>query len=808
MLILSPRLALALYLASAALVLWLTHRFVCRLSRGAMAFLLLLPFLFVGHALITSRVYAPVDKIYMDIPLSQVKEQYGIGAPHNPATADIFSQMIPWRQAVRESYARGEWPLWNPYILSGDILAAAAQPAPYSPFTLLALLLPAPLSFTFTAAITFLIAALGAFVLARELECREVAAAIAAAGFAFSSATALYVLWPLGLSWALLPLVLLGAHRVARQPSVRAWALLTTVFVLLLLAGHPETVLHVIVIGAVYGLVHMIRSTAVRSLGVAIAAGAVALLVCAIFLLPYLEAVPQTGEYAFRQTWSGAGFAQPLSKVLLVLAGDIFPALHLRRWVKPDLGGLHGESAAVGSIVLALAIYAVWRVRSRATFFFGGLALFSLLAHAGWGPLSRLLHSLPLFRITLNDRLSFAAACALALLAALGVEQLARGASRRGALITLALVLLFLSGGIYWIEHTFVIEPGPRDWGKYTTHAEIAGLAAALLLLLFVRDSRSRLSVVSDRLSVPSGATPQATDNRQLTTGTLLLGLVTLLLAQRVITAGGVHKSFPSEAAYPDMAIFAPMKNVREPFRMAGTNWALLPGTNALYGLEDVRGYEAMTFLPYAQTYELWCVHQPVFFNRIDDLSKPFLSMMNVRFAFAYADAAVPAGWSVVAREKDAVLLENANVLPRAFVPRSVTVGLQTEVALDQMATITDFRERAWITADVIPVDRQNGPGHATLRRIRGGYEVDAEMDGDGWVVVSSTAWKGWRAYVDGRRIRLQRANVAFLGIHLDQGKHQIRLVYLPESFVIGKWISFATLLGAVGFGIWRRRTV
>jgi hypothetical protein len=777
-------LALVLYVAAAALVLWLTHRFVCRLSRGAMAFLLLVPFLFVGQALITSRVYAPVDKIYIDIPLSQVKERYGIGAPHNPVTADVFSQMIPWRHAVREAYARGEWPLWNPYILSGDILAAAAQPAPYSPFTLLALLLPAPLSFTFTAAMTFLVAALGAFVLARELECREVAAAIAAAGFAFSSAGALYVLWPLGLSWALLPLVVLGAHRVVRDPSVRSWALLTIVFVLLLLAGHPESVLHVIVIGAVYGLVHLTRRNALRSLGVAIAAGAVALLVCAIFLLPYLEAVPQSSEYVFRQTWSGGGFAQPLPKVLLVLAGDVFPALHLRRWVVPDLGGLHGESAAVGSIVLALAIYAVWRTRSRSTWFFGGLALFSLLAHAGWGPLSRLLHSLPLFRITLNDRLCFAAACALAMLAALGVEHLARRGDRRAAVLTLGVVLLLLTAGTFWIERAFVIESGPRDWGRYTVHAELAGLAGAVVLLLFFTPRSAGLSPARSPL----------------------LALVGLLLVQRVVTEGGVHKSFPQEAAYPDMAIFAPMKSVREPFRMAGMNWALLPATNALYGFEDVRGYEAMTFLPYAQTYELWCVHQPIFFNRIDDLSKPFLSMMNVRFAFAYADTPVPAGWSVVAREKNAVLLENANVLPRAFVPQYVTVGLQTDVALDQMATMTDFREHAWITADVIPFDRANGPGRTTLRRIRGGYHIDAEMDGDGWVVVSSSAWKGWRAYVDGRRIRLQRANVAFLGIHLAKGRHQVRLVYLPESFVIGKWISFATLLGVGVFGIWWSR--
>lgn len=109
---------------TALLILWR-----CRISRGAAAFLFFLPFLFVGHALLTNRVYAPVDKIYIDIPLSEVKGEYGIGAPHNPATADIFSQMIPWRHAVRESVKRGEWPLWNPYILSGDILAWSSHSA-------------------------------------------------------------------------------------------------------------------------------------------------------------------------------------------------------------------------------------------------------------------------------------------------------------------------------------------------------------------------------------------------------------------------------------------------------------------------------------------------------------------------------------------------------------------------------------------------------------------------------------------------------------------------------------------------------
>lgn len=753
---------LLVYSVTAAALLALLHRRVLRISRAAAAFLFLLPFLFVGHALLTNRVYAPVDKIYLDVPLSELRQQYGIGWPYNPATADIVSQMIPWRHVVRESVLRGEWPLWNPYILSGDILAAAAQPAVYSPFTWLALLMPAPLSFTFTAAITFFVAAAATFAFSRDLGCREIAASIAAAGYTCSAASTLYVLWPLGLSWALFPLVLLGTRRIVREPSFRSWMLLLLAFVLVLVSGHPESVLHVVAIGAVYGVfewVGTIRSARMRwaPIALALTAGVAALLVCAIDLLPYLEALPQSAEYAMRQGWGGGVRAAKSSEVVLALGTDVFPALHLRKWVKPDIGGLAGETASVGSIVLALAVYAVWRVRSRLTWFWAITAVFMLAAHVRWLPVVTVLHKLPLFDISMNERLSFAAAWILALLAGLGVEEILRRNDRRAAAMTLAIVLALLAAGSYWIAESFVIERGPREWGRYTTAAELAGLAVAALAVAWPRASL----------------------------------LLAALLAQRVVTVGNVHRSFPRAAAYPPMQIFEPLRGVHEPFRVTGTNWALLPGTNALYGLEDVRGYEAMTFRPYTQTYRIWSQPQPIFFNRTDDLTRPFLSMLNVRFAFAKAAAPLPEGWKVIAREGETVLLENANVLPRAFVPRAVTVGLQSDVAIDEMSVLRDFRERAWITANVVPYERMNGPGRVTMRD----NVVHADMDGDGWVVVSNCAWKGWRVYVDGRRIRPQRANVAFLGIHLAQGRHEVRLVYLPESFVVGRAISAIALM-------------
>jgi len=60
--------------------------------------------------------------------------------------------------------------------------------------------------------------------------------------------------------------------------------------------------------------------------------------------------------------------------------------------------------------------------------------------------------------------------------------------------------------------------------------------------------------------------------------------------------------------------------------------------------------------------------------------------------------------------------------------------------------------------------------------------------------VISDCAWDGWRVYIDGRRVRTHFANEAFLGIFVPEGRHAIRVVYLPGEFVKGRRISFGTL--------------
>jgi hypothetical protein len=725
--------ALVLYTITAAALLFLAHRVIRPLSKPAAVILFLIPFVFTGWALLTNDVYGPIDLPYATQPLNHMKEQYGIGALHNAALSDLYGQMIPWRKAVQYSLARGEWPLWNPFLLSGDILAGSGQSAPYSPFTLLALLLPVPIGLTFSAALTHFLAALGAFLLAREIGCRESASLLAAAGWSCATALTFFILWPLGGAWSLLPFVLLGVRRASI-------ALLASAFTLLLLAGHPETALHIVAIAGVYALVQRNRRVILNG----IVSGLIALGLSAIFILPILEAAPQTMEHVtrtgqFAETPRGVA----TQEVLRRFATDAFPYLHARN-------GTPLDSSAAGSIILALALYAIGRVRTRESWFFAGIAVFGIVAHAEWTPLARVLQQIPLFDQALNERFSFAAACALCMLAALAIEDVLHRENGRAAAITAILVLIAITIGNAMIDET------PREWGTYAKLAEIGGLAVASFF------TWRRMPHV-------------------------ILGV---LLLQRAFTEGGIYQSFDAKAAYPPIPILEKV----EGGRITGHGRAFLPGTAALYELEDVRGYQAMTFRRYRETYDAWCVHQPVWFNRVDDLTRPFLSFLNVRYAITWDRDPPPDGWREAARQPGTLLLENTRVLDRIFVPRAVRLGFN---AIEELPRETDFAERAYIEAALPPQERVNGPGSVTFtRKGISEYDIAASMQGDGWIVASHPNWKGWRAYVDGRRVETQFANHAFIGVFVPKGEHRVRLVYLSDAFVRGRAITIATLLG------------
>jgi len=66
----------------------------------------------------------------------------------------------------------------------------------------------------------------------------------------------------------------------------------------------------------------------------------------------------------------------------------------------------------------------------------------------------------------------------------------------------------------------------------------------------------------------------------------------------------------------------------------------------------------------------------------------------------------------------------------------------------------------------------------------------------------------GWKAFVDGKEVEILRANYLLRAIPLSAGKHEIKMIFQPQTIKTGKWISVLAfglfILISLGVGFWQ----
>lgn len=743
------------------------------MSRAAAITLVLLPLCLTGRAMLTGAIYGPIDLAYATEPLASIADDVGVTHVANPGISDNYAEFIPWNDALRRVIAEGNWPLWNRFELDGGPLAGALQSSPYHPVTLIGLLIPIQDAVTFTAAMTFFLAALTMFLLLRNLVESEIAAMFGAAAVMFSTHLIWYAGTALALAAAVAPLALLGARRVVHAPGKKSAAILGAALLLIVLAGHPESALHLVTLAVAYFVFEFIRVRPVRwraAIMAGLGAGIGALLLSAIFLLPFFADVRQTVEHRHRElTFEGRQPVAGVSEVAHRLAANVAPFLEGMPGVEErehERDVRHGwlATAYAGSLLFAPALFALLRVRSRQKWFFGIAALFGLGIGTSAPGFTDLLNHLPGFQFAVNDRMIYFAVLGIAALAAIGIDA--------------------------WLREQPRLLP-----------ALMIAIAALLLLVALVADTD--LSPTYVRVNAARAIVPLL-----LGTGVIALmrapraaiAILGLLLVQRIGEAGGLQPTVPRAAFYPPFPGLELMQH-HEPFRIVGVGVTLPPATSTHYGLEDARGFQALTLGRYHDSMRLWSVEQPVWFNRVDSLESPFFSLMNVRFAIAPSKHVAPAWWKTKGVFGEYAILENTRVLPRAFVPRQVFHREKGYHIGPRMRMTSDFAESAFIETGTARAEAMsNGPGTVRVRREGSGLRLNASMQGAGWVVISNGAWDGWRARVNGSEVPVLFANRAFLAVYLQAGEHDVELFYLPGEFVLGAWISAIALVAIALF--------
>jgi hypothetical protein len=82
------------------------------------------------------------------------------------------------------------------------------------------------------------------------------------------------------------------------------------------------------------------------------------------------------------------------------------------------------------------------------------------------------------------------------------------------------------------------------------------------------------------------------------------------------------------------------------------------------------------------------------------------------------------------------------------------------------------------------------------LIKENGTININYASKSNGWIVFRQTWYPGWEAIIDGIDKRdVQQVDFLFQGIYVPAGVHSLSIIYQPKSFLIGMWISLATLL-------------
>lgn len=759
------------YFGTGALAIWLVHRFVRKISILCALALLLIPLLITGRAIFTGNYYGPLNIAYGPPPLGPMAGNIPRASLTYPdgIFSDVQIQNVPWRKAVREEVKRGHLPLLDRFLFAGDPLLGTMQPAVFSPGTWIEFLLPLATAWTFGCALNLLLAALFTFVFLREIELEEVPALLGAAAWSLGGFFVFCVGWPITASFAPMPLLILGATRLARgKPG--GFGATVVALTLSVFGGHPESTLFVTAAAGIVFLWELIRSRyRTRALGLILGAGALAFGLCAVQLLPFFATSRQTWELKERrQYYAHDKKSIPVREALKSGLGAVYPLLYTQNGLIGAPKNIdNGRAVYCGGAVIALALLGLFS-RRRERWLFSGLGAGAFFIALGFPVITDLILKLPLFNIAIPNYLSGVATFCLGVMAALGLQEILDRPRRTLATISAAAGMSAAAAGIWLLRRPGIVGV---SHGRFELFLALLITPMWILAILLW----PKTPICAHRL------------------GAAVVGVFLLF------RLGEMRPNYPSFSAkffYPPVPEFSRLPRGGPPYRIVATGFNLVPNQATMYELEDLRGYQALHNVRLYRTAPLWGNPLPVWFMQVNDLTVPFLSLANVRFAIGGPAEKPPAGWNDFTRGPDCAIFENSHVLPRAFAPATVRFVRTGSDVVSRMKSCTDFSRTAWIeTDDEPPGEISNGQAAVIARENGSNLDLTIRAGEAAWVVITNTAWEGWRAKTAQEDLPLKFADEAFLALRAPAGTTHVRLVYWPAAFETGGIVSLVALL-------------
>lgn len=711
---------------------------------------------------------------------------------------DAIRQQYPWKVFASREWMKGNVPLWNPYAFSGYPQAANLQTGAFYPFNIFFVFLDPKIAWTFLLMLGQILSALFMYLFLKSQKLSSVSAVFGSLIFLGMTFELLWfeqmiishtTLW--------LPLVLLSTQKIYEKKY--KWIIIGALSLSLsLLAGYAQTTLFVYIISSFFYIYKLVFSkNRISFLIIGLSLFFFSLLISSIQLIPTLEIYFSSArEGLSSQELFGKFLATP-RHLLTLFSSDFFG--------NPATENFWGDqyqdfNLFFGLISLCIALTGIINIiKNKLDFSLGKwfliLALTALLFSFST-PLSYLPLKLniPILstgvpaRFIFIFQFSFCIVCAISLDKILKIDRKKLNLSPVlfMSIITLLLLLVLF---IYSKQTTNIVLAKNLNIAVRNLTFSLFLLFFGLIGLFFIKINKT------------------------------LWGLSLILIFTGIEFLYLANKYLPfskKDYLFPEHPLFTFLQEKKDINRFWGGGISYV-GTNipTYYRLYYPEGYDSLYIKRYGELINADKNGQkPQKIPRSDvNISDSalykdkILDLLGVKYILDKTDIPKwkfepepwkfpPERYKLIWQNGKFKVYENLKAFPRIYfaeklIYRNNDYDILQEIYLKKHSSLFAITEES-LPKNVIPA--KNGVISLTKYSSRE-INITTKNNDNNFLVISDTYFPGWKAYLDGKEIKIYRTNYAFRGIIVPKGKHLVSFIYNPLSYKLGLLCSVSGII-------------
>lgn len=699
---------------------------------------------------------------------------------------DPIMQHYPWRVYTANAIKNGEFPLWNPYILSGHPFLANAQSAIFYPFNVLFLLFSPPCAYTLYILLHLYLAGIFTYLCLKQFNISSFSSFLGSISFMFSG---FYFSWleiitvPAALTY--LPITFYFAEKFIKDRSKKYMGFLGLATGCMALSGHPQLIQYNVFVLLLYFTLRSFLEKDRQMAVLAFLSVMTGLLISSANTLPVIE----LGQKSFRKVYEyGEVSGFPLSRIV-----TFFIPFFFNDEVDLETCGYLGS---IPFLFLLCGVLMAPLRKENKPFLTCVLMWVIIVVLLFKTPLYEIFYALPsnkMFNSTTRFLGVFCFFSSIIFAASLDFFTTQRQNKKLWVFLERASVIIvcFLLCAVFVQKNTLFRLPLTPDHNLFT-----------FLCFYFVLLSCAWFYVKN------------------------ILSLRTLKFAIALIVCLDIfifaYKTNPNQV--PRSFVFPEVKSIQVLARMAGRDRVIryrphqlvFPNMLLLYRIFDVQGYDSLVFKDYDKLFRT-LFPQP-FTNFISGpsdpkhLEMPVLNFLNIKYLLSGSPIlTLPQNIrQVYSDKKEMVIYENKDVLPRAYFVNQTKKIMKGDKILQALASKA-FKPQEYIILSENHPKPSGGILESEVKVVSYKHNsvlMECAANKNAYLVMSDVYYPGWKVYVDGKQGKIYKANYCFRAVYLTAGRHTVKFVYAPLSFKMGVLLSLTGLVISLWliFGDFRRR--